>query len=200
MRRGYDEVRRAERESAEEETRRLYYVAMTRAIDRLILAGALDPDRDDAGSTPIGWVVDRLGAAVDADAPFALDVGGVHGRRCGSTALPPRRRAAAPAPAEQLELFSAEAEARQAAVFELAALPPLPEPPPSRRSGASPTARSRCSSAARTGSTPSGSSACREDERGPGGIRAAGSRRAEIGDAVHVHLEEGGTSGRRWRP
>ncbi len=35
---------RAERTSDDAETRRLYYVAMTRAIDRLIVAGSLDPD------------------------------------------------------------------------------------------------------------------------------------------------------------
>ena len=41
---------------------RLYYVAMTRAIDRLIVSGAIDPERPPTRSTPIGWVLDRLDA------------------------------------------------------------------------------------------------------------------------------------------
>ena len=47
-------------EAAEEAERlRLYYVAMTRAIDRLIVAGSVDGERRDA-KTPMGWVLDRL--------------------------------------------------------------------------------------------------------------------------------------------
>ena len=188
---GYDDVRRAERESAEEETRRLYYVAMTRAIDRLILAGALDPDRDDAGSTPIGWVVDRLGAAVDADSPIALEVGGVQVVLRVDRA-PAGARAAAPAPAEQLELFSAQPEAGPAAVFELAALPPPPEAPPRE------VRRLSYSALALFERCPYRFYAERivglREEAPPGRDPSGGLSGAEIGDAVHVHLEEGGTS------
>jgi ATP-dependent helicase/nuclease subunit A len=56
----YDEVRDAEEAAAEAERLRLYYVAMTRAIDRLIVAGSIDSSRRDP-KTPIGWVLDRLG-------------------------------------------------------------------------------------------------------------------------------------------
>ena len=42
---------------------RLYYVAMTRAIDRLIVSGAIDPERQQDRETPIGWVLARLGVA-----------------------------------------------------------------------------------------------------------------------------------------
>jgi ATP-dependent exoDNAse (exonuclease V) beta subunit len=56
----YEEVRAASREEAEAERRRLYYVAMTRAVDRLIVAGSIDPEKASDERTPIGWVVGRL--------------------------------------------------------------------------------------------------------------------------------------------
>ena len=43
---GFEEVRDAERDQERAERLRLYYVAMTRAIDRLIVSGAIDPGRD----------------------------------------------------------------------------------------------------------------------------------------------------------
>jgi len=57
----YDEVRAAEEREDRAERLRLYYVAMTRAIDRLIVSGAIDPDTQRDRATPIGWVLDRLG-------------------------------------------------------------------------------------------------------------------------------------------
>jgi ATP-dependent exoDNAse (exonuclease V) beta subunit len=59
----FDEVPGAERAQEREERLRLYYVAMTRAIDRLVVSGAVDLDRSADRETPIGWVLDRLGAA-----------------------------------------------------------------------------------------------------------------------------------------
>ena len=58
---GYDEVRAAEEREDRAERLRLYYVAMTRAIDRLIVSGAIDPDTQRDRDTPIGWVLARLG-------------------------------------------------------------------------------------------------------------------------------------------
>ena len=55
----YEEVRAAERDAEEAERLRLYYVAMTRAIDRLIVSGAVGETGADA-RTPIGWVLERL--------------------------------------------------------------------------------------------------------------------------------------------
>jgi ATP-dependent helicase/nuclease subunit A len=63
----YETVKAAERDAEEAERRRLYYVAMTRAIDRLIVSGATSHGAADAG-TPIGWVLDRLDAGELADA------------------------------------------------------------------------------------------------------------------------------------
>jgi ATP-dependent exoDNAse (exonuclease V) beta subunit len=57
----YEEVRTAEKAEDDAERLRLYYVAMTRAIDRLIVSGAIDPERTQDADTPIGWVIDRLG-------------------------------------------------------------------------------------------------------------------------------------------
>ena len=41
---------------------------MTRAIDRLIVSGAIDLDRAQDRDTPIGWVLDRLAAATEVEA------------------------------------------------------------------------------------------------------------------------------------
>ncbi len=57
---GYDDVRGARKAEEEAERLRLYYVAMTRAIDRLIVSGSIDPERKADERTPIGWVLGRL--------------------------------------------------------------------------------------------------------------------------------------------
>jgi ATP-dependent helicase/nuclease subunit A len=67
---GYDEVRRAREAEDRAERLRLYYVAMTRAIDRLIVSGAVDPESTADASTPLGWVLGRL----DADEELAAAV------------------------------------------------------------------------------------------------------------------------------
>jgi ATP-dependent helicase/nuclease subunit A len=58
----YEAVREAGREKERAERLRLYYVAMTRAVDRLIVSGAIDPGRQADAATPIGWVLQRLEA------------------------------------------------------------------------------------------------------------------------------------------
>ncbi len=58
----FEQVREAERAQEREERLRLYYVAMTRAIDRLIVSGAVDLERAADRETPIGWVLERLSA------------------------------------------------------------------------------------------------------------------------------------------
>ena len=59
---GWDAVKEAAGDQERAERLRLYYVAMTRAIDRLIVSGAIDPERTADRSTPIGWVLERLDA------------------------------------------------------------------------------------------------------------------------------------------
>ena len=56
----FEDVREIERIQEHAERLRLYYVAMTRAIDRLIVSGAIDRSTD--RETPIGWVLRRLDA------------------------------------------------------------------------------------------------------------------------------------------
>ncbi len=58
---GYDELRELDVAQEEAERRRLYYVAMTRAQERLIVSGAVDPESTADGETPIGWILERLG-------------------------------------------------------------------------------------------------------------------------------------------
>jgi ATP-dependent exoDNAse (exonuclease V) beta subunit len=184
----YDEIRRADSESEAQETRRLYYVAMTRAIDRLILAGSLDTSRSDPAPAPIGWVVDRLGAAVDEDGPIAVDAGGVP-----VTIRVDRAPAEAPPVedpvAEQLELFDAPAGDVALPALELSPLLPVPEPvfhEISRLSYSALALFERCS--------------YRFYAERIVGLRAlpetpapdaVGLSATEIGDAVHGHLEHG---------
>src|SRR5205823_3569289 len=59
---GWEEVREARRQEEDAEKLRLYYVAMTRAVDRLIVSGAVDRETAADASTPIGWVLARLHA------------------------------------------------------------------------------------------------------------------------------------------
>jgi ATP-dependent exoDNAse (exonuclease V) beta subunit len=47
---------------------RLYYVAMTRAIDRLIVSGSIDRERKADEKSPIGWVLSRLDCASELEA------------------------------------------------------------------------------------------------------------------------------------
>jgi ATP-dependent exoDNAse (exonuclease V) beta subunit len=67
-----DAERRRERIAEDEERLRLYYVAMTRAVDRLIVSGAVGEGRE----TPIGWILGRLDCDHDlagACGPFELE-------------------------------------------------------------------------------------------------------------------------------
>jgi ATP-dependent exoDNAse (exonuclease V) beta subunit len=56
----YEAVREARKEEERAERLRLYYVAMTRAQERLVVSGAIDPTRGADDTTPIGWVLSQL--------------------------------------------------------------------------------------------------------------------------------------------
>jgi ATP-dependent exoDNAse (exonuclease V) beta subunit len=60
---GYEQLHEIDIEQEEAERRRLYYVAMTRAQERLLVSGAADPD-DLGGETPIEWILGQLGPDV----------------------------------------------------------------------------------------------------------------------------------------
>jgi ATP-dependent helicase/nuclease subunit A len=145
----YEAVKEAEQAAEEAERRRLYYVAMTRAIDRLIVSGAVGDAGGRAGKagtasdrhrerrlggpderTPIGWVLDRL--EVDepgaAEAVAEIERGGARVLvRLDRHASEPEAVSDVPAVLEQLELF--ELAENGAAAIEAPALAPLSEVP-----------------------------------------------------------------------
>ncbi len=72
----YEEVRVAREAEERAERLRLYYVAMTRAIDRLIVSGAADLEQP-GETTPIGWVLGRIDGTAElagaGEAPVELE-------------------------------------------------------------------------------------------------------------------------------
>jgi ATP-dependent exoDNAse (exonuclease V) beta subunit len=123
---GYEGVKDARAAEDEAERLRLYYVAMTRAIDRLIVSGSIDPDRKADEKTPIGWVLGRLDCAEELAADGA---GPVELEREGARVLvrvdrtpPEPQEPAAPEP----DLALVESEGGQLALFAPGAEPPLP--------------------------------------------------------------------------
>jgi ATP-dependent helicase/nuclease subunit A len=185
----YESVKAAERDAEEAERRRLYYVAMTRAIDRLIVSGAISEGGADA-ATPIGWVLSRLeaGELNGGNGPVEIERDGAR------LLLRVDRFAEEPAvveggPAEQLELFAVSENGGGAVEAPtLAPLAEVPAPPLHRVRRLSYSALSlfeRCSyryfaervigrrPAEAAGSAP-----------GQEGLAAT-----EIGDAVHALLE-----------
>ena len=133
----YEEVREARKAEERAERLRLYYVAMTRAQDRLIVSGAIDPTRAADDTTPIGWVLSRLEALGELEGadehPVELERGGVRVVIRVDRWKP--EPAAEPEPSTldadvQLTLFDVEgAGATHAVVPALAPLAPVPEPP-----------------------------------------------------------------------
>jgi ATP-dependent helicase/nuclease subunit A len=128
----YEAVRTAEQAAEEAERRRLYYVAMTRAIDRLIVSGAVG-ERGPDERTPIGWVLDRLdlGDLGAAEAVAEIERGEARVLvRLDRHAPEPEAVVAEPAVLEQLELFElAENGAAAVEAPELAPLAEIPTPP-----------------------------------------------------------------------
>jgi ATP-dependent exoDNAse (exonuclease V) beta subunit len=76
----YEEVKEARKAEERAERLRLYYVAMTRAIDRLLVSGSIDPARTADETTPMGWVLGRLDARAEIEragrGPVELERGG----------------------------------------------------------------------------------------------------------------------------
>ena len=128
----YEAVRMAEHAAEEAERRRLYYVAMTRAIDRLIVSGAVG-ERGPDERTPIGWVLDRLDLGDLGAAEAVAETQRGEARvlvRLDRHAPEPEAVVAEPAVLEQLELFElAENGAAAVEAPELAPLAEIPTPP-----------------------------------------------------------------------
>jgi ATP-dependent exoDNAse (exonuclease V) beta subunit len=193
----YEAVRAAEEQESEEERLRLYYVAMTRAIDRLIVSGAIDLEQSRDRGTPIGWVLGRLDAAAEVEGaptgqPLELERGDarflLRVDRCVPRAEPE------PEPVEageegQLALFAELSTAPLPLGYRLPELVP-PDPPPLHRvrrlSYSALALFERCSYryyAERVAGL--------REERGGGTGGSGGLAATEIGDAVHRLLEVG---------
>ncbi len=184
---GYDEVLGGQREADRAERLRLYYVAMTRAIDRLLISGAVGEGRD----TPIAWVLSKLDCGLElerGESPFELERGGA--------SFLVRLDRSSPAAAEpelavveehgQLSLFDAISGRPRVSGWRLPELRP-PEPPPLHRvrrlSYSALALFERCSFryyAERVAGL---------RERPAAGAGTGGLAATEIGDAVHRLLE-----------
>jgi len=124
----YERVRAAAREEEEAERLRLYYVAMTRAIDRLIVSGAVDRVR----ATPIGWVLSRLECEeqlAHACEPFELQRGDARFLVTVDRFTPAQAPAAAAEPEAQLALFAELPTAAPPPGYRLPELAPVAPPP-----------------------------------------------------------------------
>ena len=147
----------AEQAAEAEEERRLFYVAMTRACERLILSGGIDCERlpdPRPGGPPIDWIARALTSATRRAAVAAPETRRpAHlGRPPGAPALPPerardaRRRAAARrprpgrAPARGRAGHRAAGRARRSCPLR----PPARGPAPQRLSYSSLGAYARC--------------------------------------------------------
>ena len=124
----YADVTEARKREEEAERLRLYYVAMTRAIDRLIVSGSIDlapagPSIDE--KTPIGWVLARLDCAAELAASDGVPV---ELERDGARVLV-RLDRGEPEPAG-VEIAAVPQEEGQLALFDSDQLPLLPAPAP----------------------------------------------------------------------
>jgi ATP-dependent helicase/nuclease subunit A len=118
----YKQVKEAREREDRAERLRLYYVAMTRAIDRLIVSGAVDRDSFADASTPMGWVLGRLAA----DAELAAGTSPVELAR-GDARILVRLDRFEP---ERVEPDAAAEELAQLALFADGDAPLLPPPAP----------------------------------------------------------------------
>ena len=164
----WEAVREARRLEEEAERLRLYYVAMTRAQERLIVSGAVDPAKDADTRTPIGWVSVGWASRMSFAPATGRSRWSARGRACccASTAR------TAPSPTARWSRMGSSARSRASWRSSSGSRTSRPRRPrgctssspwPSRRSIAcagSPTAHSPSSSAARTATTQSAWPAC----------------------------------------
>ncbi|HKD95291.1 MAG TPA: UvrD-helicase domain-containing protein [Gaiellaceae bacterium] len=192
----YEAVKEARQEAERAERLRLYYVAMTRAKERLIVSGSVDLGAERETPTPIAWVLDRLAADEElgeaGDTPLELVRGDARLLVRLDRFRPEQPETAEPDAEEleegQLALFTAlEDVVARTVAPELPPLVALPEPPLHRVRRLSFTSLSlfeQCAYKyfARYGLGMSE----RPVEGGEPGERSG----TEIGSAVHALLEE----------
>ena len=203
----YQDVKQ-HRELAEQAERlRLYYVAMTRAKERLIVSGSVGDAVDATDETPIGWVLNRLGLREDAhngstDSPVEVERGAATVLLRVDRGQPDPAPPPAPDPVPltvaangQLALFEGSGEAIPTPAPRLHELAVVPEPPLHRVARLSYSAISlfeRCSyryyAERVVGMRPAPWE--RTNGNGSHGLHAT-----ELGDAVHRLLERVDLSG-----
>ena len=205
----YDDVRETRDRADEAERLRLYYVGMTRAMERLIVSGSVDMGKIPTERTPIAWALTRLEAGDDlgraADEPVEIARGDatilLRLDHWDPSAAPSTAETIESAPAEaaaadaQLELFSGAGEALPPRAPRLRDLPLAPEPGPLRLSRLSFSAISLFDTCSlRFWVERVAGVRAREAPRdtADGGLRAT-----EIGDAVHRVLERVDLAGPR---
>ena len=189
----YDEVREARQEEEAAEKLRLYYVAMTRAQERLIVSGAIDREKKADASTPIGWVLGRLDATEQlAGEPVEIERNGARlvlrtDRYVEADWTQAPAVEVAAAEEGQLALFAAVGDVALQAAPELPPLVAPSEPPLFRVRRLSFTALSTFEQCSYKyfALYAAGMSERRVEGVGDGGMRAV-----EIGSAVHALLEE----------
>jgi ATP-dependent exoDNAse (exonuclease V) beta subunit len=188
---GWDELRAAEQSAEQAENRRLLYVAMTRAIDRLIISGAVDPTTRRDVDAPLHWILRRLEVDLDVNGrPVELEREGARLllRVDRGFALEARTVVEPNAEEGQLELFQPVNGGSARLAPELPALAPVPDPPAHTIRSLSYSALAlfeRCSYrfyAERI-------AGMRPRDAGGAVPGAEGLAATEIGDAVHVLLE-----------
>jgi ATP-dependent helicase/nuclease subunit A len=189
----WEAVREERRREDEAERLRLYYVAMTRAIDRLIVSGAIDPNRDSDRSTPLGWVLGRLEAGAElaaAGGPVELERGDA------LFLLRVDRHAPEPEPVAevteegQLALFGELPVEPALRAPTLPALEPVPPPPLHRARRLSFTALSLFEQCSYRYYAERVAGMRERDARVPGAEAGDGLGATELGSAVHAALEE----------
>jgi ATP-dependent exoDNAse (exonuclease V) beta subunit len=193
----YEAVKEARQEAERAERLRLYYVAMTRAKERLIVSGSVDLGAEREVPTPIAWVLDRLAAdeelAEAGETPIELVRGDARllvrlDRSRPQSATEPAAAEPEPGGQGQLALFGAlEEVAAPAAAPELPQLVALAEPPLHRVRKLSFTALSTFEQCAYKYFARYGLGMSERPVAGEGAAEMSGT---EIGSAVHALLEE----------
>ena len=179
----YDEVRQAREEEDRAERLRLYYVAMTRAVDRLIVSGAIDRESTADRSTPMGWVLQRLDAAEELAAADGAPLELVRGDALVQVRFDRYREAADERPRKWVSPASSSCsrKARSSRCRRPHRRCPSSTQFPSPRSTTSAASRSRlsrCSRRARTATSRSVSQACARSTSRPSVTRVCRVRRS----------------------
>lgn len=200
----YEDVKEAREVAEEAERLRLYYVAMTRAMERLIVSGSVDLAAPAPERTPMAWVLDRFDLATEiesgADGPIEVSRGlaplvlRVDRHREEPEAERDTDATSTDADAAgQLALFEGVGETLPAAAPRLHELTTIPDPPPYRVSRLSYSAIAlfeRCSYRYWAERVAGMRPAPWAPDAGLGEGVAPGLHATEIGDAVHRLLEE----------